>query len=65
MQENTLKMITKRGDGMYCWECQYFEYDEIFHDDTCEEDIIIVCRKNNDCDKINDYKECKDFVAER
>lgn len=50
---------------MYCWDCKYFEYDEIFYDDICEEHIIIACRKNNDCDEINDYKECKDFDAER
>lgn len=50
---------------MYCWDCKYFEYDEIFHKDSGEEEIIAICTKNNDCDDINNYKECKDFATER
>lgn len=40
-----------------CWGCKHFEYDEIYYEDTKEEEQIVICHKENNCNEEN----CKDF----
>lgn len=47
---------------MLCWDCQYFDYDEIYDSETGEEWQLPSCLKGNDCDDISDYKECNDYM---
>lgn len=43
-----------------CWNCKYFEYDEIFDADTGDEWQLPSCLKGNDVDE----SQCEDFEHE-